>query len=380
MKSMKKKILFLTPSLAIGGAERVLVNLLKKIDFDRYDVTLCLYSRTGVYFSELPKEVNVISIFRNHTFSRLLTFLQRKWNITFLLKFFVAQKISYNYDIGVCFSDGLLTDVLLMARNHFKKTLSWVHSCYNTQTSLKKIYTSKKADLLRIKRYKKLDGIVFVSKQSQQDFELIFGKVDKEYCVYNIFDFDTLSTKSALFEPILPEKVINFIAIGRLVQVKEYNRLIDAAKILKERGLKFHINILGDGPLRNDLEIKINRLCLNDVICLLGFMSNPYPYLKNSDILVLTSSSEALPTVLIEAMYFSKPIIATKCPGCIEITDNGKYGLLTEHNAEDIAKKMEEMLLNEKIRQHYIELSSERIKIFNENTTINKIYNIFDNL
>ena len=377
---MKKKLLFLSPSLAIGGAERVLVNLLKKIDYNKYDVTLCLFSYTGVYFDELPKELKVISIFKNHTFSRILTFIQRKWNITFLLKYFVYRKITLKYDVGICFSDGLLTDVLLMVKDRFDKTLSWVHSCYNTQIDLKKVYTKKKAEYLKKNRYNKLNGIVFVSQQSKKDFEIIFGKVKNEFCVYNIFDFDSILKKSIEYYPVLKENVVNFVAIGRLVQVKEYGRLIDAAKILKEKGLSFHVNILGDGPLMEFLQNKINNLSLSDVVSLLGFKSNPYPYLNNSDVLVVTSSSEALPTVLIEAMYFSKPIVATKCPGCIEITDDGKYGLLTEHNVADIADKMENIIKDESLRDKYKELSFERIKVFDENITIDNIYKILDNL
>lgn len=379
MNLIKKKIFFLAPNLSIGGAERVLVNLLKHLDYNRYDVTLCLYARVGVYFSELPKEVHIKYIFKNYFFSRVLTYLQRKWG-GILLKYIVRGKIKKNYDIGICFSDGLLTDVLLMTGDRFENTLTWVHSCYCSQISLRKVYTPRKVLTLKKKRYDKLNGIVFVSKNSMLEFEQLFGKYPHEYCVYNLFDFKGIEAKADEYDPGLMQDRINFVAIGRLVGVKSYDKLIEAAKLLKERGLRFKINILGDGPLRNALENKVEAYKLQKEVELLGFKSNPYPYLKQSDALVLTSSSEALPTVLVEAMYFSRPIVATKCPGCMEISDGGKYALLTEHTVEDIADKMELIIRDEDVRDRYGELALKRCEYFDEDKTLSNIYKIFDSL
>lgn len=178
-----KKILFLAPSLALGGAERVLVNLLKKIDYNKYDVTLCLFSNYGIYFSELPSEVRIKSIFRNKLLARIVSYFQRKWKLTNFLRWMVRLVIREKYDVGICFSDGLLTDVLLMAGDRFERTLTWVHSCYQSQSSLNKIYTSERINVLIKNRYSRLTGIVFVSQNSQREFENIFGIYNKEYCV-----------------------------------------------------------------------------------------------------------------------------------------------------------------------------------------------------
>lgn len=377
---MKKKILFLAPSLAIGGAERVLVNLLKKIDTDRYDITLCLFSNHGVYFSEIPKEIKIISIFKNHQFSRAVAFLQRKFNNTFLMKIAVRNAIKDNYDVGICFSDGLLTDTLLMASNHFLKKVAWVHSCYKTQKSLYNVYTPDKCKSLNESRYKNIDRMVFVSEHSKNEFEMLFGKKTGDVCIYNQFDFKHMKEKAEEYQPDLKKGVLNFVALGRLVAVKEFGRLVKASKILKEKGYDFHVNIIGDGPLKENLEMQISQENLDDTVSLLGFMDNPYPYIKGSDVLVLTSSSEALPTVLVEAMAFSKPIIATKCPGCIEITDGGRYGLLTEHDVEDIAIKMENVITDKDLRKRLSDLSETRVAFFDEKKTISDVYDLLDNL
>ena len=374
-------ILFLAPSLSIGGAERVLVNLLKKLDLNKYDVTLCLLSNTGVYFSELPEGVKVIYIFKSSFVARSLTFIQRKFHNVSIIKYFVRHRITWQYKLGICFSDGLLTDDLLMAKDRFCKTLSWVHSCYYSQKSLRDMYTPDKVRKLKKSRYDLLSGLVFVSNNSMREFNQIFGQYPKEFCVYNLFDFNGMDKKAGLFIPEgFDDKTVNFIAIGRLVKVKEYDRLIEASRILKSKGLNFKIRIIGDGPQKKVLADLIEKYSLDDTVYLLGFKNNPYPYLKDSDVLVLTSSSEAMPTVLVEDMHFSKPVIATKCPGCIEITDNGKYGLLTEHDVSDITLKMEKMIVDIHVRDYYSSMSAERCRHFNENVTLSRIEEIFDTI
>lgn len=375
-----KKILFLAPSLALGGAERVLVNLLKKMDFNKYDVTLCLFSNHGIYFSELPSKVKVISVFHNKQLARIVSYIQRKWKLTRILRLIVRLAVRERYDVGICFSDGLLTDVLLMVSDRFKKTLTWVHSCYQSQSSLNRIYTPEKIKELKKNRYSRLTGIVFVSQNSQREFENIFGTYDKEFCVYNLFDFTGIDSKVNEYPIELDNNKVNFIALGRLVAVKEFSKLIKAAKVLKEKKLDFNINIIGDGPLRMNLKKLIERYDLPAEVHLLGFKQNPYPYLKKSDVLVLTSSSEALPTVLVEAMYLDKPVIATSCPGCIEITDSGKYGILTEHSVDDIAQKMEMIIVNPDMRKEYADLSKKRAEYFNEYESLNRIDKIIGNL
>lgn len=377
---MKQKLLFLAPSLAIGGAERVLVNLLKSLNYNIYEVTLCLYSNIGVYFSELPNNVNVVHIFSNHFISRLLTYVQRKAGSTYFLRKIVLKRVKGKYDFGICFSDGLLTDVLLMLHDRFNKTLTWVHSCYYSQESLRNAYTPARVKLLKRNRYDLLNGLVFVSSNAMNEFNQIFGQYPNEFCVYNLFDFKGMACKASAFIPEFDKETVNFIAIGRLVKVKEYTRLVEAAKILKNKNLNFKIRILGDGPQRKELINLITEYNLSDTVYLLGFQDNPYPYLKYSDVLVLSSSSEALPTVLVEAMYFSKPIVATKCSGCIEITDRGKYGLLAEHNAADIADKMEVMIIDNTTRSYYASMAAERCQYFNENRTLSQIEKIFSSL
>lgn len=377
---MKNKILFFAPSLAIGGAERVLVNLLKRLDYGRYDVTLCLFANFGDYLQEVPEQVKLISIFKSNFIARVFTFFQRKYSITFPVRLLTRIKIKEDYDVGICFSDGLLTDNLLNAKKRFVKKIAWVHSCYISQESLNRVFTPDYIQKLIENRYKKLDDIVFVSEKSKEEFEELFGIHSRHHVVYNIFDTEAIVRKSKdeLTLSFNPD-IINIIAIGRMVDVKEYSKLIDAAAILASRGLKFEIRIVGDGKLKSELIAQTESLQLTDYVHFPGFIANPYPCLKMSDILVLTSSSEALPTVLIEAMILGIPIVSTRNSGALEITDNGKYALLTDHTATDIADKLEQMILNKKLRCEYAEKAKERVKFFDETEVLGKVNALFAN-
>jgi len=369
----------MSPFLAVGGVERVLVNLLKKLDYDKYDVSLCLYTNFGFYFDEIPLQVSVFSIFNSRFFSRVFIYIKRKFNINFPLKLIVRNKIIKHYNVGVCFSDGILTDIMLFAKDRVDNKISWVHSCYKSQIDLKNVYTSNYIKMLLKNRYSQLNNLVFVSTNSRKEFEELFGHPTKMHTIYNLFDYEEVIKKgNEQITQNQDDEIIKIVAIGRLAKVKEYSRLLSAAKILSQKKLKFKILIVGDGILKNELLSLRDSFSLKDQVDFLGLKLNPYPYLKNSNILALTSSSEAFPTVLIEAMILGVPIVATKCSGCVEITENGKYGLLSEHSAEDIADKIEQMITNPQLRQYYAELAKERMVFFNEKETLNKIYTLLD--
>ena len=118
------------------------------------------------------------------------------------------------------------------------------------------------------------------------------------------------------------------IGVGRLTSQKGFDFLIRAFARLRERR-DARLVILGEGELRNDLETLVDELGLDKYVSLPGFVSNPYASLRQATVFVLSSRSEGLPTVLIEAMACGTSVIATDCPsGPREILEKGKWGRL----------------------------------------------------
>ncbi|MEQ3659333.1 MAG: glycosyltransferase [Glaciecola sp.] len=131
-----------------------------------------------------------------------------------------------------------------------------------------------------------------------------------------------------------------FIAVGRLVETKGFDLLIQAYAIAKQKSSDIpKLIILGDGPERKNLEREIAHLNLMASITLAGFRQNPYSAIAQAEALILSSRQEGLPTVLVESMYLSTPVIAFDCPtGPRELIRNGCNGaLISPQDVEQLA-------------------------------------------
>lgn len=118
------------------------------------------------------------------------------------------------------------------------------------------------------------------------------------------------------------------LAAGRLTAQKDFPTLLAAFAAVR-RSRPARLVILGDGPLREELEELVARLGLSDDVSLPGFCANPYPAMSAADVFVLSSRWEGSPGALIEAMYCGAPVVATDCPsGPRQILDGGRHGRL----------------------------------------------------
>jgi glycosyltransferase involved in cell wall biosynthesis len=172
---------------------------------------------------------------------------------------------------------------------------------------------------------------------------------DKIFRVYNGIDltrFPATQTKRHSVDPT------RFLSTGRLVPFKGFDILIDACAQLQNRALNFACEIIGDGPLRADLEARVVQHNLHERIHFAGEQSQNYVLraLRNSDIFVLASgpdergTSDIFPTVIAEAMASEKPVVSTAVAGIPELVANGKTGVLVPpHNAPALADAMERL-------------------------------------
>jgi glycosyltransferase involved in cell wall biosynthesis len=374
---MKKSILFIIPSLMAGGAERTLINLLKRIDYSLYQIDLLVVLNQGKYLNEVPRSVELIPLFNNKHFVRILSYLQKKIGFNYVYRYIISRRVTKNYDIGISFLDSNFTDLLFLIEG-IAKRYTWVHASYKNYNNYYKYYRNKnyREKIIR-DRYKSLDGIFFVSNDAMKDFIEIFGEYPNMRVIYNVIDTDRIK-KMALEEISFSNDIFTFVSIGSLLPVKGFDRLIRASRIVADRGHKFKLVILGTGPEYKKLDRLIMDLKLTSIVDLIGFVGNPYSYMKKGDIFIMSSITEALPTVLCEAMVLGKPVLVTNCSGCREIVANGEYGLMAEQNDIDLADKMIEYLSNSDIVDRYGTKSIERSVIFDDNRIRSEYYKIFD--
>ncbi|MEE9378488.1 MAG: glycosyltransferase [Candidatus Lokiarchaeia archaeon] len=379
---MKKKLLIIIHSLRRGGgAERVVSNLTVYLS-KKYNIHLLtifdfrdLYPYKGKYYS-LKENLGLIRKILN---SLKLYTLIRPLRIYKLIRKISPDVIISNMD---------LTNIsIILSKIIFRFKIPLIIS---THTNPKIAYQKKKAYiniLLKIFYYSKfINKIITVSKEIQNIFKNEY-KIDRNKLetVYNSIDIERInelkkeriSNSKKLF---YNKKIIKFITIGSLRKVKGHKHLIDAFSEVKKQVPNSKLIIIGEGPLRRELEEKIKELNLINDVILLGLKRNPYNYLANSDIFVFSSLYEGFGIVLLEALACGLPIISTNCEtGPREILGGGKYGLLVNiMDIEDLRDKMILLAQDKDLISYYTKDSLKRANTFDIKKIVNKWIEIID--
>lgn len=157
-------------------------------------------------------------------------------------------------------------------------------------------------------------NFICVSKQLEQTVKIISNncnaicKTIYSPCALNINDIKQKSIEPTNFS--IPQKYI--VSVGRLVEGKNLSFLLDCMSLLPQT---INLVIVGDGPLRNQLKNKCIDLNIMNRVFFLGSVDNPYPYIKNAQVLVHTSKKEGFGLIFLEALILDTPIVATESIG-----------------------------------------------------------------
>ena len=215
------------------------------------------------------------------------------------------------YDAVIGFQEGESNDCAAYIRA--KTRSGWLHNDYNNFS-----LTSKGIP----DAYRRLDNIVFVAESSLKSFVNIYPEyADKCHVIHNTLNQNSIINKS-LQKPEVEfnKKQVNIISVGRVTTQKRYDRIIEIADELK--GLyDFKWFIIGDGDQRDSLISITKEKGLEDCICFLGSSSNPYCYMANADLLVVTSDYEAQPMVILESLTIGTPVVSTDYDSAIELKE-----------------------------------------------------------
>ena len=317
----------------VGGIETALITLLKNLS-DKYDITLVLERKQGIFLNQLPKNINIIT----YEPSNLGNVLVRKMSNFFKqLKF--KLKYKNKFDFSACFATYSLP-ASFVARNASKNCALWVHNDYLNFYDNDIIQYRKFFNDIKIFGYKK---IVFVSNMDRRVFVAQFPECSKKAVVCNnLIDYEDILNKAdeeVDFEK--QENVVTFVNIGRHDEKqKKLSRIIEATKRLNKEGYKFRVVFIGKGTAtKNYQEMSKN---INNIE-FLGPKQNPYPYLKNSDALLMSSEFEGYPVVFVEAKVLNKPIITTNVSDSKSDIDK-KYGIVVENSSKGVYDGMKQFL------------------------------------
>lgn len=366
-KYNKDKIIFVTDSLGLGGAEKSLVNLLNIIK-DKYDIEVILLLKRNDFQESIPENIKITYLFDIDNKKQIIKYKNKilfrlfkigyKFNIPLLNNRINNQ----GYDIAVSYLEGISTKIVALYKDHNVRKIACVHTDLIKNEWYKQHYLDKKNER---NIYEKINNIVFVSKECEKSFISKFSWEKNNTCIiYNPINFEEIYIKSRgkCTDIEFSNNYPVLCSVGKLIEVKGYERLIKVHKKLIDNGYLNNLIIVGEGSERGKLENLITYLKCTDTVKLYGYKKNPYVYMNSSDIYVSSSYTEGLPTVLIEAMLLKKPIIATNCTGNNEVLGYGKYGVLTENSEEGLYDAIKDILIKEDC--NYFSLYDEAIERF----------------
>ncbi|MFD2805424.1 glycosyltransferase [Litchfieldia salsa] len=360
--SMKKKVAFYIESMVVGGAERVLIDLVNNLNPEKYEVTVIALFKNSVYsdycfqFEDGFKShvqykylIDNTSGIRYRIFNYMNAHLSKKKIYQYL--------INDEFDVEVAFYEGWPTEFVSFSNQDSYK-IAWLH------TDQHRLYEKLTINQIKEKKkvYESFSQIVGVSEAVCKSYKFIFPESEPR-CVYNPVQDDLIRTK-AQKEEIKPKQFVQFVTVGRLITIKGYERLISVLARCKREGYKFSLWIIGDGEEREHLRLIIERDQLEQEILLLGQKSNPYPFIKTADCLICSSYAEGLSTVVIEAIVLGKPVITTDCSGMDEIFGNLECGCICENSEEGLFLAIIQVLETPNRLDYYHSQAKQRSSFF----------------
>lgn len=376
---MKKKVLFLMPALPGGGAEKVLIDILKNFDYSRYDVSLFLEYKEGIYLSDVPRDVCMLSLHKNNNlwFQRLHRRLKERhlYGIFHELVYrpmFLWLMRGKQYNVIISFMEGAAVKFHSYITGKAEKNLSWVHIDFKKKHWSLDFFKNEEDEA---ECYQKMNEIVFVSDDARQRF-LEMYPLNSSRCsvLYNLIDGKEIKRQAGLIQ--VDKRKFTVCMVGRLNWQKRYDRAIEVAHLLKGNGYDIDFWIFGVGELEDELKGKIKEYGLEDYVFLRGFVKSPYAYIACADLFLNTSESEGYPLTICEALCLGCPVVATDITGAGEILEKSQYGLLVDEDINAIYNGMKSMIDNEGLRKEYARKALERAKMFQVEETMNRIYSI----
>jgi glycosyltransferase involved in cell wall biosynthesis len=337
------KALFILPNLGPGGAERMTLRLLGDLTARGLDLTLFLFSHEGLFLSEVPADVKVVGA--------LESYRQVGRNSPFILRRLLKSARNTDVIVGALELEPIYF-AYLCGRMLNKPVIGWVRTSMSKHLRLLSRWHTTLTKVI----YPRLESVVLLSQGAATSLEAVVNlRPERVAIIPSYLDWQLLQAKAAEEIPPLVARILakpTIVTVGRLVTAKGLDVLIRAHARIQASGPNHNLLILGEGPLRTELEALTCSLDVQDSVFMPGFVSNPYPIMRAVTIFVLASRYEGFPLVLLEALGVGAAVLATDCSGgSKEILDNGKYGLLvTPEDEGALAHAISRLLTDSSLR------------------------------
>lgn len=370
--SSEQRISFFIQDFAGGGAERMIINLANAIAIknDKYIVDLLVVRNQGPYKELVNNKINIITIGRKKV-------LYSIWPLSRYLK---------NEKPDILYSTLKHVNIAAIIANKLSGSKSKVvirEACHLLMAGNKQLL-QKIAYRLVPFFYKRADAVVAVSDGVAESIV--------EYCNIPYNKIHVLPNPSVTDELIeksedvpnhpyfMDENSKVILGVGRLTYQKNFDSLIRAFSIFKKNSNdNVKLIILGDGEDRAMLEKLIENLDLGESVSLPGFVDNPYSYMKQASLFVLSSRFEGSPNVLVEAMACGTPVVSTDCPsGPKQILKEGTFGQLLPIGDEIKLSEAISQSIHLKNSEDHIRKLQKRAMDYHVDRSVNEYLRIFE--
>jgi glycosyltransferase involved in cell wall biosynthesis len=369
----RKKVVFLINSLAGGGAERVMVTLLRHSEHRRSDTDIHLVlldDHPPAY--DCPRWLAIHRLDSRGSLARSILqvgLLFRRLRPDVCLSFLTRSNLSNVLASGVTGHRTIISERAFTSTHHRASG------------------SGRLARLLVATLYPRARRTIAVSAEIAKDLEDNFGvAADRIVTIPNGVDIEAVRAASAAALPVqLPEPYL--VAAGRFVGTKNFALLLRA---FAASGFPGGLVLLGQGPLRPQLEALARELGVADRLVMPGFQENPFPYLRRAVAYCLPSNHEGFPNGIIEAMALGLPVISTNCrSGPSEILDNtalldiggvheGRYGILTPPDDVEAMIAAIKMIGDSEVRARYSRKAIEGIARYDIAATVARYWQVID--
>ena len=380
---MKKRIVIICGQMVMGGVEQVLLRYIDRLDPAKYDITLFFMQRGGELISAIPPHVHVSyaeytdirKLFRQ---GKLFSFLKQCYiryrirsaknkveNACWTIK--AMKSPALQGDIIICFHMANQVCAYLAVVSDIPKKAIWLHGQFMKDGEPRQPYE---------KLWSAFDRVFCVSEAWRQEFSRQFPKLQHlTQTIYNPIDTAEIIEKSK--QPLDYEMLhTSILTVGRLSKEKGQQMIPEVLARLLKKKHDVHWYIMGDGPLRPEIERLAEQWQVSDRLVFLGTIANPFPYIRSCDIYVQPSFTEGFCTATNEARILQKPVVTTDIPSMHEQFQDGVTGILTEPTVDSLTDGIHRLLDSPEL-QLKITQNLRNLKIDNE-AELEKLYRFIE--
>jgi L-malate glycosyltransferase len=360
----KIKILYVITSLGLGGAEKLLLSYVKRLDHKKYSFYVCC-------FRDKPDDLNL----EISEFAEIINLkIKNRFNPLVIYRLFnVIKKINPEIIHTHLFQPRIYTT---LAHLFFNRSILITHK--HSIVNPKKHNIFILLEMLCVNLNKKVIAISQSVKQSLIKYELI--PENKIFVLTNSVDFNKYN------EALIPknkneEKSIVIGTVGRIEKIKGINYLLMAMKIILRKFPSARLEIVGDGSELDELKLLTEKLDISNSVIFFGKLVNPIPNYSRMDVFVLPSILEGFGLVLLEAMSAGIPVVATSVDGIKEVVLDGECGILVPpKNSEAIAAAVIQIVEQPQLAKNLVEHGLLRAKLFDIQEHLMKLDNLYTSL